>query len=321
MVVLKGKHRQGRRCHTSLDETAPPNFNKAGLICTFCDIRDVRRTCMLQALRISKTVCAVFRSDLVRETRLGKPQTGDPWIAFMTPRPAARFRLFCFPYAGGGAKIFREWGALFPPSIEVCPIELPGRGGRFRESPFKRMEPLVDALVHGLSDYLDKPFAFFGHSMGAALGFELSQALYDRRGLEAAHLFVSGRTAPQRQNNDSLIYDQPDAEFITAVVALEGTPQEVLESKELLELVLPILRADFELIGTYNYVPRRKLACPITALGGICDKGTSPEDIKAWNENTSGAFSMHMLPGNHFFLHSQARAIVRTIAANLINGA
>ena len=241
----------------------------------------------------------------------------NPWFAYVKPRRAAQLRLFCLPFAGGSATIFRNWADVLPGFVEVCPIQLPGRGARLHEAPFISMQSLVDAIEPSISANLDKPFAFFGHSMGASISFELIHKLRSERGLEPAHFFASGRQAPQIPDTDPITFNSPRLEFIQELHRLEGTPQEILDHPELLELILPVLRADFELIQTYEYVARPRLKCPITALGGIADKEIGREELDAWREQSSGPFRMCLFPGNHFFLQSEERSVLQIIAEQL----
>jgi medium-chain acyl-[acyl-carrier-protein] hydrolase len=179
------------------------------------------------------------------------------------------------------------------------------------------MAALVEAIAEAIAESLDRPFAFFGHSMGAVVGFELAHLLHSRRGLGPVHLFVAGRGAPQLSTDDSRLCDLPEPELIHELRKMEGTPAEVLENVELLRLVLPLLRADFEVIGTYRHVPRSKLACPISAMGGTADHEISRDSLQAWCEQSSGAFCLRMFSGNHFFLHSQEKLIVHTVVEQL----
>lgn len=213
--------------------------------------------------------------------------------------------------------MFRNWIDFFGPYVEVCAVQLPGRGTHLREPAFTKMEPLLEAVTAGIADWLDKPFAFFGHSMGASISFELAHKLRAERGLLPAHLFVSGRSAPQVDKPEPLMYDLPQPELIAKLRQLEGTPSEILENQELLALVLPLIRSDFEVIETYRYVAKPKLTCSITALGGIADKGVSPQDIQAWQEQSSTGFYMRMFPGNHFFLHSAEKEMLEVMAQSL----
>lgn len=243
--------------------------------------------------------------------------TSNPWLAFVRPNQQAKLRLFCFPYSGGGATAFRTWPDSLPTAVEVCPVQLPGRETRLREQPFTRISPLVQAAAQALLPHLDKPFALFGHSVGALIGFELARHLRRRYGLETVHLFVSGRHAPQIPDPDPPIYALPEPEFIEEVRLYNGTPEEVLENAELLELFIPILRADFAVNETYAYADEPPLDCPISAFGGLEDHKFSHDDLEAWREQTAASFSLQMFPGGHFFLHSARPLLLRAISQGL----
>lgn len=241
----------------------------------------------------------------------------NPWLGYYKPNAEADIRLFCFPYAGGGASSFREWAGGLPSSVDVCPVQLPGRGGRMSEKPFTRLSPLVEALAHALNPYFEMPFAFFGHSMGAVIGFELARHLRRKRLPEPEHLFVSGRCAPQTPDIGPFDFDLPEAEFIEELRRLNGTPKEVLEHPELMQLMLPLLRADFEAIQTYNYAAEAPLDCPITAFGGTRDKDISLADLEGWREQTRSSFTLKMFDGDHFFLHTTQTALLQTLSKHL----
>ena len=234
------------------------------------------------------------------------------------PDSKARFRLFCFPYAGGSSTVFRSWTRGIHPLIEVAPARLPGREFRLSDEAFTHVEPLVEALTREIFPYLDRPFAFYGHSMGAIISFELARRLRSERGLETDHLFVSGRRAPQLPERDPEIHTLPDAEFLVEVQRLNGTPKEVLDHSELMELLIPMLRADFSICGTYNFVPGPPLKCSITALGGTRDETSTEEKLKGWSAQTTGRCRVHMLDGDHFFINQQREAILEIIGQTLI---
>ncbi|HKU75298.1 MAG TPA: thioesterase II family protein [Pyrinomonadaceae bacterium] len=240
----------------------------------------------------------------------------SPWLPNHKPRPQSQLRLFCFPYAGGSALTYRKWQDSLPPDIEVCPVQLTGRGSRLRETPFRDHTALVLALAQGLTPYLDKPCAFFGHSMGAIISFELARYLQQENGFEISHLFVSGRRAPQFPRTDPYTFNLPEAEFVEELRRLNGTPSEVLFHPELMNLMLPLLRADFELIETYSYVPGPPLTCPITAFGGLDDEEVK-DVLDPWREQTGGPFSLHMFPGDHFFVNTAHRQLTEVIAKKL----
>jgi medium-chain acyl-[acyl-carrier-protein] hydrolase len=238
------------------------------------------------------------------------------WITYRKPNPQAKLRLFCFPYAGGGAAVFRSWVDRMPHTIEVCPVQLPGRETRLAESPFNRLSTLVEAAAQALLPYLDKPFAFFGHSMGALISFELARQLRRQHGPQPVHLFVSARLPPQIPDKSPRTYDLPEAEFINELRSLDGTPKEVLEHPELMGLMLPMLRADFAVCQTYNYVYEPPLNCPLTVFGGLQDE-TDRESLEPWREQTIASFSLRMLPGDHFFLHAARSQLIRVISQEL----
>ena len=253
---------------------------------------------------------------MVLHTSTTIPATGSI-IACYAPNHNARLRLFCFPYAGGGASIYRTWASGLPVDIEVCAIQLPGREARGQEQPFTRLAEMVQAIASGITPWLDKPYAFFGHSMGSHLAFELARDLRRQGDPGPRHLFVSGRHAPQMADPDPPIHHLPTPEFIDELRRLHGTPEEVLQHAELMELLMPILRADFAACETYEYAPEPPLNCPITAFGGLEDASADRDTMLAWREQTSSAFSVQVFPGDHFFLHSARPLLLQTITGEL----
>lgn len=231
-------------------------------------------------------------------------QTSNPGITWLKPNPSASLRLFCFPYAGGNSYVFRSWLDRLPKTIEICPIELPGRGMQIKSTPFNQIEPLVKAIAQEILPYLDKPFAFFGHSMGGLVSFELARFIRRHHNLEPAHLFISGRRAPQTKDLKPPINNLPEAEFLRELRHLNGTPEEILNNHELMEILTPVLRADFAVLETYIYTREAPLNCPISVFGGLQDQEVQIEQLEAWQAQTLNSFSLKMLPGDHFFIHS-----------------
>jgi surfactin synthase thioesterase subunit len=239
------------------------------------------------------------------------------WVLLPRSSESARLRLFCFPYAGAGASAYRAWDNSLGAEVAVCPIQLPGRGTRLSEPPCTRLSRLVDALTDALLPQLGMPFALFGHSMGALIGFELARELRRRRGIEPVHLFVSAHRAPQLAPRESPIHQLPADAFVARLRRLNGTPPEVLDNAELMELALPILRADFELCETHVFRAAERLRCPISAFGGLNDSDVSPEDLAAWRSQTDGPFSLRMFTGDHFFLGDSSAPLLRAVAQDL----
>lgn len=245
--------------------------------------------------------------------------TRNPWIAHARPSDEAPARLFCFPYAGGNAGIYRGWGDRLPASLEVLPVELPGRASRFREPALSSVEDIVDASVEALEPFFDRPFAFFGHSMGAAISFELARRLRADGLRMPSYLFVSARRAPQVPAREDRVFDLPDEQLLAKLRELNGTPEEALQHPELMQMMLPLIRADFQVSDTHVFEDGEPLACPISGFGGLGDEEIPREDMERWGELTRGGFTLRMFPGDHFFLnHEPDRSdMLRAIAQDL----
>ena len=243
--------------------------------------------------------------------------TTESWLKCYKPLPDAQLRLFCFPYVGSSAVAFRSWSDLLPSTIEVHAIELPGRGTRIKESVYTKMQPLIEAIAPALLPKLDKPFAFFGHSMGAILAFECSRFLRKNYGLLPSCLFVSGRNAPHVQNQDSLANNVSKEAFLEELRLFKGTPEKVLKNPAMLKLLLPILQADYEVIKTYEYTEEVSLKCALITFGSSEDIKTTIEGLKAWKEHTTDYFYLHKMPGNHFFINSSKSLLIEQIVSYL----
>jgi medium-chain acyl-[acyl-carrier-protein] hydrolase len=225
----------------------------------------------------------------------------DPWLPYKKPRPGARVRLFCFPYAGGGASVYRGFQDELPPAIEVAAVQLPGRETRLREPPEPDLCRLVTKIADGLTPHLAPPFAFFGHSMGAALSFELARELRRRGGPRPAHLFASACPAPHLPDDD-MTHALPDDELVARLRAMGGMAEDVLAHRELMEMILPVFRADAAVTETFRYTAEPPLDVPITAFGGLSDDKATRAELEGWRQHTTAAFALVLVPGNHFFL-------------------
>ncbi len=245
-----------------------------------------------------------------------KPEP-EKWVFYFKRNPTASERLFCLPFAGTGATIFRGWENYLPAKIEICPVQLPGRETRLKESAFTRLYPLVEALAEGLEPLLDKPFSIFGHSMGALLAFELTRLLQEKKLPLPRQLFLSARPAPQFPGLKDETYRLPHNDFVAKLRQMNGTPEQVLNSPPLLEMLLPILRADFELCSTYNYLPAPPLSIPMRVYGGIADRTLPPESLAAWEALTTGKFSLQVFEGDHFFFLADKERFLSQLSRDL----
>ncbi len=223
------------------------------------------------------------------------------WLVRPAPNPAAALRLFCLPHAGGGTAAFRAWPASLPTCVEVCAVQLPGRETRFQEAPYIHWEPLVNVLADVLAAAIDRPYAIYGHSMGALLAFELVRQLRRLDRPLPACLFVAGHRAPRLPATEPKMHTLPEAEFRAELRRRRGTPDAVLNNAELMEALTPMLRADFSVCETYAYQAETPLDCPLAALGGQTDASVAPDVLAAWGQETSSTFESTLLPGGHFF--------------------
>lgn len=231
--------------------------------------------------------------------------------------PEAEIRLFCLPYAGGAAANYRHWRAMLPRRIDLCPVELPGRGRRIGEPPFIRLTSLVRALADGLEAAADRPFALFGHSMGGLLAFELTRLLRQRQLRQPDHLFVSAMAAPGIPPVRQPIHEAPDEVVKKYLRDINGTPPDLLHNNELMSIMLPTLRADFSVLETYQYRQEPKLSVPITVFGGQHDPVAPPESLTGWRTQSDSGCRIRLFPGDHFYLNHRGSELLEEIRAVL----
>ncbi|HEY6390515.1 MAG TPA: alpha/beta fold hydrolase [Bryobacteraceae bacterium] len=238
------------------------------------------------------------------------------WIEFCTRVPRPQFRLFCFHHAGGSALIFRDWHKYIPQTIEVCPIQLPGRGRRRAETPSTNLAELSAALARGIEHLLDLPFAFFGYSMGATVAFETARRLEARR-LRPLALVVAAARPPSQQRAKTEYWKLPRERLIERLRTLQSTPEEILNNSELMDYFLAIVRADFQVLETNRMEPGAKTACPILAMAGASDSDVQPEEMRGWSELTTGPFSFETLAGGHSFVIRQPAEVIARVRMSL----
>jgi len=227
-------------------------------------------------------------------------------------------RLFCLPYAGGSAvAIYGRWARQLPAGTEVIPVELPGRGSRIGETPVPSAAAMITDALRTVLPYRDEPFALFGHSLGAVLVFEMARRLEHEYGRPPVHLFVSGFGAPDEPVTPDLAYLLPDREFRDRLHALAGTPREVLDNDDLMELVLPTLRADFAAIAQWRYRPGPPLSCPVTAFGGLADPEVAVASLAGWERQSTASCEVRLLPGTHFYINESPDLLLPAIASRL----
>jgi len=219
-------------------------------------------------------------------------------------------RLFLFPYAGGGPAVFGKWLTEFDAHIEAFIAHYPGRGSRYNERSINRIDTLVEKLTQAIQPYLDKPLAFFGHSFGGLIAFELA------RQIQPQTLIISGCCAPHLPNPYPPIHHLPDSGFIKSLQEINGIPYEITNNSELIELLLPMLHADFEAFESYQPNAHR-LTCPIIALGGLNDPRVNRVQLEGWAFHTTSEFKAQYFPGNHFYINSNKKDVIASINSEL----
>ncbi len=232
----------------------------------------------------------------------------NKWFVVPKPNPNAQLTLFCFPYAGGSAHTFMKWVNTLSDNVELVIIQAPGRGARMLEPLYSSMEPLIAELTKQITPLLYKPYVFFGHSLGSRIAFELMNQS-QKLGYPLPKQFIaSGSRSPQDLCMKAPIYRLPRDEFIDELRKLNGTPQSILENSELMELVLPLLKADFEIADTYSYKGNIKFNCPINVFGGKEDT-ISIEQLNNWGSFFTQKNTVTMLDGDHFFIDSHSHLV------------
>ncbi|MFH8385677.1 thioesterase II family protein [Kitasatospora sp. NPDC018058] len=242
--------------------------------------------------------------------------TSTRWLRRPQPRPAAAVRLFCLPHAGGSAGLYRSWAPLLPPDVELLTVRLPGREDRLDEPMPADLPRLVAGLAAAVGPLLDRPWAVFGHSMGATVGHELALHLLRRGHRPPAHLFASAREAPQFHHGGTVHLRDDDA-LCAELARLGGTDAELLAIPEVRALVLPAVRGDYRLIETYPARPEGLLPCPVTALVGTEDEELTIEEAEGWKAWTDTGFDLLDFPGGHFYLSEQPAAVVAAVVERL----
>jgi len=239
------------------------------------------------------------------------------WFLCSQERVEAKLRLFCLPFAGGGASAFHSWSEALPDAVEVRGIQLPGRESRFREQAMVSAPPLVEQIADALEPWLDRPFSLLGYSMGGALAFELSRALRRRSAPMPTHLIVASRIAPQLPNVHPPMAHLPKEQLLQEVRRFFDPPDAAWENPELLALVLPALRADMTMCDTYVYVPEPPLDCAIHSFAGAGDRSAPLACVREWKEQTTNEFTLQVVPGGHFFIFSE-RIRFQSLVAELL---
>ncbi|MBZ4322831.1 thioesterase II family protein [Streptomyces huiliensis] len=238
------------------------------------------------------------------------------WIRRFKPRPDAGVRLVCLPHAGGSASFYHPMAMAMPDVADVLCVQYPGRQDRRNEPLIDSIPELADRVFSVLLPWADRPLAFFGHSMGASLAFEVARRFEREKGIVATALFASARRAPSVHREES-VHLRDDDGIIAETRRLSGTDAQVLEDDELVRMILPALRADYRAAETYRYEPGPPLRCPVVALAGDADPKVTVDEAAAWAGHTTSSFDLRVFTGGHFYLTHHQDAVLREVADRL----
>jgi medium-chain acyl-[acyl-carrier-protein] hydrolase len=243
----------------------------------------------------------------------------NAWIRQMSGKDSfGDVQLFCFPYAGGGASVFGGWAELLPPQVSVHAIQPPGREDRLMEAPVDDLAVVLDEVVPEILEAAGKPFALFGHSLGAVVCWEIARTLRDEYGVEPQHLFLSGcRALPLLHDGRRDLRALSDQRLVTELRGMNGTPAQILQNAEFMSLLLPAVRADYTMLSRYRFVRGTSPACGATVFGGLDDPLVSEKQLERWSDDLPSGSRTVLLPGDHFFLHSSRDRLLSEIGARL----
>jgi medium-chain acyl-[acyl-carrier-protein] hydrolase len=235
-----------------------------------------------------------------------------------TKASATRMRLYCLPHAGGTARIFHRWQKLLRNDIEICALDYPGHGSRIGEPLLDNIEQMAQSIADRLATDRSVPYALLGHSMGSLVAFETCRARAARAAAMPSLLIACGHRAPHVPRSSAPMHDAAHEVFVAHLRELGATPQEVFNTPELLDMMLPILRTDFRACETYSPRGRPRLPVPIAVYGGLGDEDTSRDTLLAWQAETAGPCVVRMFPGGHFFIRERAEQVVSMLERDLI---
>jgi acyl transferase domain-containing protein/surfactin synthase thioesterase subunit len=293
---------------------------------------------LLEGPSVAELVDQLFPPEGPTAIAIAAPQ--PEWLVRVQPRSAPKLRLFCFPFAGGGSALFREWAERLGSDVEVIAVEPPGRLRRIREAPIERIDEFVAPLVEAMAPWLDRPYACFGHCLGGLTMFETTKAIRDENRPAPTQLFAAGARPPHRlmrpgrferelsarlaehpdYDEDRSLYDQPPTVFADLVRAFRIEASErLLEDAALRELMFPTIRAEFRMASAYVFEPTAPFPCPLTVFLGRDDPYVSRADALAWGRFTEAEFRVHTRPGAHFLLAEDSEFMLGTIGRSLMS--
>jgi len=240
----------------------------------------------------------------------------NKWILKHSSPPESKIRLLCFPFGGGGSSFYLSWAKVLEPDIEVVPIQLPGRENRINEPTITEMNRLISEIIQAIQSLLDKPYAFFGHSMGAYISFELAREIRRLQLSPPLKLLLSGMRAAHLKDTRTSIANLPDKDLIIALKERYGLQTKEI-AMELIQLMLPTIRSDINCIENYRYLIEPPLDCPLVTFAGTSDNAVQPSEVEAWRLHTTSSFNLYQISGDHFFIISSRDQVLKYVHKEL----
>jgi surfactin synthase thioesterase subunit len=249
---------------------------------------------------------------------MSNPADDNPWIRRFHRKPDSQVTLVCFPHAGGSASFFYPVSDALQSTLKVVALQYPGRQDRRHERPLTTIAELADESFAALRPLMDRPLAFFGHSMGATLAFEVAVRMKRELASAPVTLFASGRRAPSRHRMET-VHQRDDDGIVAELKNLSGTDSRIMGDEELLRMILPAIRSDYTAAETYRYQPGPMLDCPIVALVSDSDPKVTVDEARSWADHSTGAFELHTFSGGHFYLAQHQREVINLISDQLLS--
>lgn len=249
---------------------------------------------------------------------MSNPADDNAWIRRFHHEPNSRVTLVCFPHAGGSASFFYPVSDALQSTLQVVALQYPGRQDRRQEQPLTTIAELADESFAALRPLMDRPLAFFGHSMGATLAFEVAVRMQRELAAAPVTLFASARRAPSRHRVET-VHQRDDDGIVAELKNLSGTDSRIMGDEELLRMILPAIRSDYTAAETYRYQPGPMLDCPIVTLVSDSDPKVTVDEAQSWADHTTGGFELHTFSGGHFYLAQHQRAVINLISDQLLS--
>jgi surfactin synthase thioesterase subunit len=224
-----------------------------------------------------------------------------------------KLNLFCLPFAGGNKYSYRGYVKHSPPNLNIIPVELPGRGARFKEPLLKDAHAMANDVLKQIEPLLGEPYAIYGHSMGTLIGYLLTKKIISKLFPKPKFLVFTGSGGPSVRQTEPVRYLLPKDKFIQKVRELGGCPEEILQDENMMIFFEPILRADFQVVETYQYTASPPFDIPINVMIGLGEK-VNYEQAMAWKNESTARVEVRQFPGKHFFIFDYEREITEIIS-------